>query len=127
MLLFQPKTGSVVYCDYIGFISPEMVKKRPVIVVSKHKHNPKLLTVVPISLKAPSTTQNYHVEMEEPFCNIHLGGKKSWVKCDMINVVSLERLHLVRNKQTGHRHAPHVGNEFLEKIKDAIRFAQGLQ
>ena len=34
MLNFQPKPGSVVYCDYKGFIEPEMVKKRPVIVDS---------------------------------------------------------------------------------------------
>ncbi len=42
MLKFQPKVGSVVYCDYVGFIAPEMIKNRPVIVVSKHKHNSKL-------------------------------------------------------------------------------------
>ncbi len=42
MLNFQPKPGSVVYCDYEGFIEPEMVKKRPVIVISKHRHNKRI-------------------------------------------------------------------------------------
>ncbi len=126
MLNFQPKTGSVVYCDYKGFVAPEMVKKRPVIVVSKHKHNSKLLTVVPISTTEPTTILEYHIEMDSKFCLLHLSGKKSWVKCDMINVVSLDRLNLVRDKNSGLRHAPNVGHIFLIRIKEAIRKVHGL-
>lgn len=126
MLRFQPKSGSVVYCNYEGFVEPEMVKKRPVIVVSKHKHNSQLLTVVPISTTRPSKILNYHVEMEGSFCDIHLSGEKSWVKCDMINVVRLDRLDLVRDKKSGLRHAPNVGNAFLAKVKECIKKAHGL-
>lgn len=126
MLKFQPKPGSVIYCDYSGFVSPEMVKKRPVIVVSKHKHNSKLLTIVPISSTEPTPMHDYHLEMDEIFCTIHLAGKKSWVKCDMINVVSLDRLNLVRDKKSGLRHAPSVEIEFLGKVKECIKKVHGL-
>ncbi|MES3005549.1 MAG: type II toxin-antitoxin system PemK/MazF family toxin [Patescibacteria group bacterium] len=121
MLKFQPKTGSVVYCDYTGFVPPEMVKSRPCIVVSKHKHNSKLVAVVPISTTAPKNLENYHVEMDSSFCLIHLKGEKSWVKCDMINVVSLDRLNLVRDRASGLRHAPNVGDEFILKVKEAVK------
>lgn len=126
MLNFQPKSGSVVYCDYRGFVAPEMVKKRPVVVISKHKHNSKLLTVVPISTTEPTTILEYHIEMDPQFCLINLSGKRSWVKCDMINVVSLDRLNLVRNKNSGLRYAPNVGKVLLMKIKEAISKVHGL-
>jgi uncharacterized protein YifN (PemK superfamily) len=126
VLKFQPKVGSVVYCDYVGFIEPEMIKKRPVIVISKHKHHPKLLSVVPISTVMPEKIFDYHVEMDEQFCTLYLSGDKCWVKCDMFNVVSLERLNLVRDKKSGLRHAPNVGLEFVTKIKEAIGKVHGL-
>lgn len=121
MLRFQPKSGSVIYCDYKGFISPEMIKKRPVIVISKHKHNSKLVAVVPISTSEPSTILSHHIKMEEAFCENHLSGKKSWVKCDMINVVCLDRLDLVRNRKTGDRYVPNIDTAFLNKIKEEIK------
>jgi len=126
MLKFQPKVGSVIYCDYVGFIAPEMIKKRPVIVISKHKHHSKLLAVVPISTVLPDKIFDYHIEMDPQFCTLYLSGDKCWVKCDMFNVVSLERLHLVRDKKSGLRHAPNVGPELIIKIKEAIRNVHGL-
>ncbi|MFK5246002.1 type II toxin-antitoxin system PemK/MazF family toxin [Glaesserella parasuis] len=36
-LKYQPKEKAVVMCDFSGFIAPEMVKTRPVVVISKHK------------------------------------------------------------------------------------------
>ncbi len=126
MLTFQPKPGSVIYCDYKGFVAPEMVKKRPVVVVSKHKHNSKLVTVVPISTTEPDPILEYHIEMQKEFCLIHLEGKRSWIKCDMINVVSLDRLNLVRNKKSGERSAPDIGQEILVKIKEAIKKVHNL-
>ena len=126
MLKFQPKAGSVIYCDYKGFVAPEMVKKRPVIVVSKHKHNSKLLAVVPISTTEPTEILDYHLEVDSQFCSANLSGDKSWVKCDMFNVVSLDRLNLIRDKNSGQRSAPNVGETFLLRIKEAIRKVHGL-
>lgn len=44
----------------------------------------------------------------------------------MINVVSTDRLNLVRDKKSGIRHAPDVGIIFLDRIKEGIRKAHGL-
>ena len=121
MLSFQPKPGSVVFCDFKGFIMPEIIKKRPVVIIAKHKHSPELVTVVPISTTAPHVILQHHIEMEEQFCDLYLRGKKSWIKCDLVNTVSLERLHLVKDKQSGSRHAPHVGTIRLNEIKEAVR------
>lgn len=126
MLNFQPKPGSVVYCDYKGFIEPEMVKKRPVIVISKHKHNKKLISIVPISTTKPDPMLDYHIQMDPLFCSIYLENKKSWIKCDMINVVCLERLHLVRDSKTGIRSSPEINTELLLLIKEAVKKAHRL-
>ena len=116
----------MVYCDYKGFIVPEIIKKRPVVVIEKNRQNSKLVTVVPLSMTAPLPLQDYHVEMEIEFCSLHLGGEQSWVKCDLINTVSLNRLNLVKDKNTGERHAPNVGESFLQMIKSAVKIAHRL-
>jgi len=59
-LKFQPKAGSVVICDFHGFVVPEMVKKRPVVIIAKHKHNSQLVTVVPLSTTQPKPVAPYH-------------------------------------------------------------------
>ena len=91
MLTFQPRPNTIVMCDFSGFISPEMVKKRPVIVIKKNKDNPKLVTIVPFSTTAPHEISELHIEVEGP-----LDGKQAWVKCDMITTVCLERLDRIK-------------------------------
>ncbi|MBU6163323.1 MAG: type II toxin-antitoxin system PemK/MazF family toxin [Myxococcales bacterium] len=34
-LTFQPRPGSVVYCDFVGLRAPEMIKRRPVVIVNR--------------------------------------------------------------------------------------------
>lgn len=125
MINYQPPEGSVLYCDYTGFISPEMIKKRPVVVTKKHSRNSKLVTVVPISMTEPIPVLKHHIPMEVEFCKLHLKSKVSWVKCDMINVISLDRLHMVKNHQ-GERYIPRITPEELEKIREGIKLSQGL-
>jgi len=125
MIPFQPAEGSVLYCDYDGFKVPEMIKKRPVIVIRRHRQNRKLVTVVPISLTMPDILLSYHIPMKEDFCKEHLKGKQSWVKCDMVNVISIDRLREIKNHQ-GQRYIPQTDHIFLEKVKTAIRVSQGL-
>ena len=58
-LTFHPKPGTILMCDFsAGFKAPEMVKVRPVIVVSpKRKHCSGLCTVVAISTVTPTTIE----------------------------------------------------------------------
>lgn len=90
-LLYQPKAGSVVMCDFSGNIIPEMVKVRPVVILAKHPVNSKLVTVIPLSTTAPTKMEPHHHQMSEnPLPDkTHI---TCWAKCDMISTVSLDRL-----------------------------------
>ena len=50
-------------CDFAGFIVPEMVKVRPVVILSKHKHNRHLVTIVPLSTTEPTKLEDHHHEL----------------------------------------------------------------
>lgn len=69
---------------------------------------------------------DYHIQMDPLFCSIHLDNKKSWIKCDMINVVCLERLYLVRDSKTGLRSSPEIDPDLLSSVKDAVKKAHRL-
>ena len=89
-MLYQPRPGNVVMCDYRGFVVPEMVKVRPVVVIARNRKNRRLVTVVPLSTTAPNSLEDHH-----PLANNPLPGREDiscWAKCDMVTTVSLGRL-----------------------------------
>lgn len=95
----HPKQGSILTCDFSqGFVVPEMVKRRPVVVISpKVRGRVGLCTVVPLSTTAPDPVMRYHLKLNltpklpSPFLSDNL-----WVKGDMIYTVSFKRLDLIR-------------------------------
>lgn len=90
-MLYQPRPGNVVICDYRGFVVPEMVKVRPVVVIARNRRNRRLVTVVPLSTTEPDRLEvHHHALARNP-----LPGRERiscWAKCDMLTTVSLERL-----------------------------------
>ncbi|KAA0178860.1 hypothetical protein FX016_23310 [Cupriavidus gilardii] len=97
-LQHQPSLFSIVQCDFDGMVAPEMVKKRDVVVIAKHKHNSKLVTVVPLSTTAPLRPEAYHHRLER---NYRPGGDPAtvvWAKCDMVYTVSTDRLSLYHTR-----------------------------
>ena len=90
-LKFQPKEKTVVMCDFSGFKEPEMVKVRPVVVLAKHKHNGRLVTIVPLSTTEPFVAEKHHHQMSiNPLPDkAHI---TCWAKCDMVYTVSIDRL-----------------------------------
>ena len=96
-LPFYPQMGTIVICDFKGFMEPEMTKRRPVIVVSpKRKNSPRLCTVVPLSTTAPRPVESHHVRLDfgdDPLPAPY-DSSVCWAKCDMIYQVSLDRLTL---------------------------------
>lgn len=97
---FPVAPGTILLCDYSlgGFVKPEMVKRRPAIVVSPRLvHRDGLCTVVPLSGTQPSRDVPYVVRLElrqvppEPF-NFSV----IWAKCDMLATVAFARLDLFR-------------------------------
>jgi uncharacterized protein YifN (PemK superfamily) len=127
---FQPKPRSIVYCDFRGYEAPEMIKRRPVIVLANHKTNSRLVTVVPLSTTRPESIEAHHYCLRQnPLPN--LGITEVWAKCDMIAVVSTSRLDLVR---TGRRQPDgkreylqiRIGQEQFDEIRRAVAHALGL-
>jgi len=82
-----------------------MTKRRPVIVLRVHKRNRRLVYVIPLSTSPPEPPQPYHYRFA---CSpvVHSGPTEAWAKCDMVAVVSTERLTLSREQpQRSARHA----------------------
>lgn len=87
-LPYHPRYGEILYCNFDHQQVPEMVKTRPVIVVSR-KHTA-LCTVVPLSGTPPEPEEAWNFKL------IHvpefLPGNDWWVKADCLTTVGLFRL-----------------------------------
>ena len=94
---FHPKQGTVVICNFdAGFKEPEMVKRRPVIVISPQiSMRADLCTVVALSTEEPRHKMPFHrkldINLPPPW---HQG--PNWVKGDMVYAVAFHRLELIR-------------------------------
>lgn len=133
MLNYHPPRGAVLICDYKGFIMPEMVKSRPVIVISpRFRTRSNLCSVVPLSTTKPEYLMDYHMEIElparlpKPFdCKTH------WVKADMINTVCFDRLSPIKlgKDQFGKRKYLNcvISNEQMEKLLIAVKNGLGIK
>jgi uncharacterized protein YifN (PemK superfamily) len=91
-LPYQPRASYVVMCDFTGFVAPEMVKYRDVVVLAPNKQNNKLVTVVPLSTTPPKTVERHHHLLAS---NPRPHGdqlEQVWAKCDMVYTVALARL-----------------------------------
>jgi mRNA interferase MazF len=104
MLKYHPEPGTILICDYsTGFKKPEMVKKRPVVIISprlKRRHG--LATVVPLSTTEPNPICDHHCKISiKPALPAPFDSEEVWVKADMLATVGFERLELIR---TGRDH-----------------------
>jgi uncharacterized protein YifN (PemK superfamily) len=94
-LPYFPKRGEVLICDFdSGFQPPEMVKKRPAVVIScKESHGRRLCTVVPFSTTESKPAGPWH----HPLPHVRVPGWQAqgpiWAKCDMLATVSFWRLN----------------------------------
>ena len=94
-LKYQPFPGTLWMCNFdTGFKPPEMVKVRPVVVISPRPESATgLCTVVPLSTTPPDPVQRFHYRMgRESLPAGKFQQSETWAKCDMLNTVSLNRL-----------------------------------
>ncbi|QJE74113.1 type II toxin-antitoxin system PemK/MazF family toxin [Aerophototrophica crusticola] len=94
----HPKVGTILICDFDqGFKEPEMVKRRPVIVVSpKISTRPGLCTVVALSTTEPRPKMPFHCEIDlDPPLPPPWGDTTRWVKGDMVCAVGFHRLDFI--------------------------------
>lgn len=129
---FYPKPGTVMICDFdTGFRPPEMVKKRPVVVISpRSRRGSPLCTVVPLSTVVPDPVEGFHHRMDPGSLPGNLATKETWAKCDMVTTVALQRLDRVRigPDAAGKRRyvAMQVTEEDCAAIRRGVMIALGL-
>ena len=132
---FSVLPGTVLLCDYDlgGFIPPEMVKRRPAVVISPRlRHRDGLCAVVPLSGSEPDRDVDYVVLLDLPQA-LPPPFEQSvwWAKCDLIATVAFKRLDLFRTArdQTGKRRylQPRLTPEDLERVRAGVRAGLGLE
>lgn len=130
----HPAPGTILLCNFdYGFVPPEMVKRRPVIVVSpKISLRPRLCTVIPLSTEPPQVRMPYHIELVDiaPALPEPWDTGPNWVKGDMVYSVSFDRLDLIRygkdrNGKRVYRYET-VTDEQMKQIRTCILSALGL-
>jgi mRNA interferase MazF len=132
-LSFHPAQGAILLCDYSGFKPPEMVKRRPVIVISPRlRRRDNLCTVVPLSTTAPEAPQDYHCELELPRpLPAPWNAARHWIKADMLATVGFHRLNLIGigRDQCGKRKYLNmtITQDSLKAVQYCVLRALGLQ
>ena len=129
-LSFHPGYGIILYCDFSYQREPEMVKVRPVVVISR-RHD-QLCTVVPLSGSPPNPVRPWHHKMTNDKLPEFMRKNDWWAKCDCVTTVSFARLDRVKGGKcpnTGKRLyvTPTVYTEDLRQIKLAILSHFGMQ
>lgn len=124
-LAFHPSPGTILICDFTtGFQPPEMVKKRPVVVISPRRRvSSGLVTVVPFSTTPPMPVEPWHHQILSTAYPPALG-KPMWAKADMVAAISLKRLDRVRWQGTYQSFQLNVTD--MAAIIRAVRAALGL-
>lgn len=123
---FQPRAGQILVCNFgLGFKKPEMIKVRPVLVISPHQRFwTRLCVVVPISSRPPGEIKPYHYKLPDGAVP---GGKyaESWIKGDLVIAVGHHRLDRLR---TGFRkyETPRVSDEVLREARRCVLHAAGM-
>ena len=101
----QPPMGTILICDFDSdFKLPEMVKIRPVVVVSpKISNRHGLCTVVALSTTPPDPKMPFHAEISiSPRMPAPWDAEKMWIKGDMIYAIGFHRLNFVRDGKDIH-------------------------
>lgn len=131
---FPVPPGTVLLCDYDrgGFQVPEMVKRRPAIVISPRlPHREGLCTVVPLSGDSGERPEDYIVRIDfvPPLPNPFTYAV-AWAKCDMLATVGFKRLDLFRTErdQYGKRKYlhPKLSADDLQRVRNGVLFALGM-
>lgn len=132
-LKFHPNPGTILVADYgTGFKPPEMVKVRPVVVISPRlRRRENLCTVVPLSSTRPDPVEPFHHRLDPRSLPARYAETETWAKCDMLCTVGFDRLDRVRvgrNPDGSRRYVVHcVLPDDLLAIRRGVLAALGLK
>ena len=129
----HPEKGTILLCDFSnGFKIPEMVKKRPVIILTpKIKARPGLCTVVSLSTTPPDKVMPYHAQIDiQPSLPVYYKSNGLWVKGDMVNAVGFHRLNFIATHKDSNGKRNYYYNTLsdaqLKKIQTCVLRGMGL-
>ena len=132
---FPVKPRTILICDFNrgGFRPPEMVKRRPcVVLVGSLPGRNNLHTVVPLSGTESPEDRKYHcrIELDDPLPQ-PFDETVWWAKADMCATVSLDRLDLFQTDRDQYGRRKYrtdlrLDEDQFERIKEATRWALGL-
>jgi uncharacterized protein YifN (PemK superfamily) len=124
-LSFVPVPGSIVICNFDGYLRPEMVKKRRVVVVSPMRAfkyvTDATVIVVPLSEVEPQPTSAWHYSIPS---GRYRGLRTCWAKGDLVAHVGLIRLD--RIFLGGNWIIPVMSADDLSAIRSAVARALGI-
>jgi mRNA interferase MazF len=132
-LSYHPRIGEVLLCNYdTGFIVPEMVKLRPVIVVSPRlRRREGLVAVVPLSTSEPDVMMDYQIELTlaRPL-PMPFNSPTMWAKCDMVTTLALSRLDRFKEARRDGRPRQYrtglLSDDQIVRVKKGILHGLGL-
>jgi uncharacterized protein YifN (PemK superfamily) len=124
-LSFVPRPGSIVMCDFTGYMRPEILKRRHVIVISPYRKVRSIdhatVIVVPLSETAPNDILAWHYPIP---AGRYRTVSACWAKGDLVSHVSLARLD--RLFDCGRRIVPVIVRRDLVAIRRAVAAAIAL-
>lgn len=122
---FHPKKGTVLMCDFRGNEIPEIIKKRPVVIITPRlPYRENLATVVPLSTTPPLHDVPYVVKLAEYYGNDQLKPQQ-YAKCDLVCSVSFKRLDRIK---IGYRKyiTPTLSDDDFKLVIQGVKKALGL-
>ena len=123
---FYPRAGQILICDFSGFKEPEMVKPRPVIIVSpKLPYRSEIATVVPISTTPARHDLPFVVKLSKNYHPLEADDFPCWAKCDMVMNIALWRL---KGFKIGRRkwELPQATAEDLQAVRAGVLHGFGM-
>jgi mRNA interferase MazF len=123
---FHPRAGQVLMCDFSGFKVPEMVKPRPVVVISPRlPRRSDIVAVVPISLTEPSPLMPYQVRLSKNYHPQEPDDLPCWAIADLIMNLGLYRLN---GFKIGPRkwETPQMTGDDLTSVRNAVLHGLGM-
>ena len=131
-VITHPTPGTIVRVDLNdGFRPPEMVKRRPCIILSPPLPNrAQLCTVVPLSTTPPNRLYPHHLELLlDPPLPPPYDSPRMWVKADIVLTVAFHRLRLLLANSNGGQRVYDVRvlePEIFRRVQDCVRAGLGL-
>ena len=99
-ITFVPSAGDVLMCDFNGFKPPEMIKVRPVLILSPRSRRavPDTYIVVSTSTTPPAPVEGWHYQLKRGSYACFDQNVAIWAKCNMVTCVAAHRLDRMKSR-----------------------------